>query len=492
MAIVVYLCLLGFFPPTATKMYEIFILHTICRHLKKAGKISSNIKVTQLENLQQSLVCEALKQLQFVAFDGLVNDKIVFTIEELLVLCKDDPTCYGLLQSTECYGVEEFGNSTQTFNFLHLGIQEYFAAKHVTMLPEHEVCILLKESFITVDDYNPQSKSVRLSNMWILYCGITSGQCNTLRRYLTIGDNQYQQHQSQDISVQNSELSAKSDFTTTAQTKKLAITLINSQVPVNKICGSFQQGLSYENRLFSTGTISQNILNRPVKVLYLFQCFQEAEDDVLCETLLKSVDDSVINVSGLTLLPQHVVSLGFFLSRSHRQWDVLRLSGCSIEDHGINILHQYLCGYTKERVGVRNVFLDQNRLTRASSYLISDIINHFHPCYVNLTNNDIDVKVISTAVITTRTVKVLVMYDNRITTQKSPAVADMIVCLKELHINYNKLGDHGAELLSKAIMNPNSLEVLAICNNSIGPTGTIAIANSAKRQQLNRGIVHGL
>ena len=41
MAIIVYLCLLGSLPPTATKMYESFILHTICRHLKRAGKISS-------------------------------------------------------------------------------------------------------------------------------------------------------------------------------------------------------------------------------------------------------------------------------------------------------------------------------------------------------------------------------------------------------------------------------------------------------------------
>ena len=144
MAIVVYLCFLGFFPQTATKMYEMFILHTICRHLKKAGKIPYDANITQLENFQQPLIYEALKQLQCVAFDGLVNDKLVFTVEELPILCKDDPTCYGLLQSTECYSVKEFGNPSQTLNFLHLGIQEYFAAKHVTTLPEDKVYALLK------------------------------------------------------------------------------------------------------------------------------------------------------------------------------------------------------------------------------------------------------------------------------------------------------------------------------------------------------------
>ena len=183
MAIIVYLCLLGSLPPTATKMYESFIINTIRRHLKKVG-ITDNNSVTQIENFP-CLICEALQQLQKVAFDGLLRDKIVFTVEELPVLCKDDPTCYGLLQSTECYSAEE-GTPTQSFNFLHLGIQEFLAAKFVTTLPEDAVYTLLKESFIiTDDDYDPDRKSVRLSNMWILYCGITSGQCKTLRHYLT-------------------------------------------------------------------------------------------------------------------------------------------------------------------------------------------------------------------------------------------------------------------------------------------------------------------
>ena len=133
MAIMVYLCLLGSLPPTATKMYESFILHTIYRHLKRVGKILSDSSVTQIDKFPQP-VCEALQQLQKVAFDGLEKDKIVFTVEELLLLCKEDPTCYGLLQSTECYSAEEVGTSTQSFNFLHLGIQEYFAAKYVTTL----------------------------------------------------------------------------------------------------------------------------------------------------------------------------------------------------------------------------------------------------------------------------------------------------------------------------------------------------------------------
>ena len=148
----------------------------ICCHLKRVGNTPNDTSVTQIKKFPQP-VCEVLQQLQKVAFNGLVNDRIVFTVEDLPVLCKDEPSCYGLLQLTECYSAEEIGTPTQSFNFLHLGIQEYFAAKYVTMLPEDDVYTLLKESFI-VTHSNQDSKSVRLSNMWILYCGITSGQCN--------------------------------------------------------------------------------------------------------------------------------------------------------------------------------------------------------------------------------------------------------------------------------------------------------------------------
>ena len=53
--------------------------------------------------------------------------------------CKDDPTCFGLLQSVQCYSSEQIGTPTLSFNFLHLGIQEYFAAQYVATLPESKV-----------------------------------------------------------------------------------------------------------------------------------------------------------------------------------------------------------------------------------------------------------------------------------------------------------------------------------------------------------------
>ena len=65
----------------------------------------------------------------------------------------------------------------------------------------------------------------------------------------------------------------------------------------------------------SSITISQDILDDHLKVLYLFQCFQEAQDDKLCEILSKSLGSGEIYLQEAALLPHEISSLGFFLSK---------------------------------------------------------------------------------------------------------------------------------------------------------------------------------
>ena len=337
MSIIVFLCMCqpDELPPTATKMYASFVLNIICHYLKRAGKIPEENIIKKLEQLPQE-VYTALQQMEKVAFNGLVGDKIVFTDEELPVLCKNDPTCYGILQSTECYSAEQIG-TTRSFNFLHLGIQEYFAAKYVTTLPKDKILTYLKESFIVTNgDANPDSKSIRLSNMWILYCGITSGKCKTLRHYLTTYSN----------TCANNEIHQKSDD-----------------------CDDFNP---HNQRISNTETISQDVLKDRVKVFYLFQCFQEAQDNVMCEVLSKLFDGGVINIVSHNLFPHQVVSLGFFLSRSHRKWKELNLCQCKIGDNGMSILNHYLCGDEANKQEIEKVNLGANDLTGASSHVIAD------------------------------------------------------------------------------------------------------------------------
>ena len=47
----------------------------------------------------------------------------------------------------------------------------------------------------------------------------------------------------------------------------------------------FKTATTSDQGISCTETISQDILKDPVKVIYLFQCFQEAQDKMLCEAL---------------------------------------------------------------------------------------------------------------------------------------------------------------------------------------------------------------
>ena len=211
--------------------------------------------------------------------------------------------------------------------------------------------------------------------------------------------------------------------TTTTSKQGNSIYNIDSQVTSEKMSGPSQQGSSSDQRISNTVTISQDVLKDPVKILYLFQCFQEAQNNELCETLSKSFDCGVIYMYYHRLLPHQVVSLGFFLSRSRRKWNKLNLSNCHIGDYGMNIIHQYLCGDKTNKQEITKINLDENDLTGASSHLIADIISHFQPHTLMLYSNNItNVRDISIAVVTTSTVKVLNMSNNGLTAQEAVAI----------------------------------------------------------------------
>ena len=515
MSIIVFLCMCqpDDLPPTATKMYASFILHTICHYLKIKGTIPQCETIERLEQFPP-VIRTALKQLEKVAFDGLLADKIVFTVENLPDLCKDDPSCYGLLQSTECYSVEEIGYPTQSFNFLHLGIQEYFAAKYLTTLPGRDVYrFLIETSFMTEidsklfardDEMLPMrdSDSVRFSNVWILYFGMTRGKCKILRQYLATYNPRV--HHSQDryrTTISHSHRSRISSWISSSVSSFMqfighsdgshdqmipAAANFDTMIPTASNFDTMIPTTPNFDSMIPTAsnfdTISQNILMDPLKVVYLFQCFQEAQDDELCEVLSKSFDGGDIDIQHYRFQSHQVVALGFFLSKSCRKWRTLNLSRCGIGDHGMSILHQYLCVDKASKQEITYINLVDNNLTGASSRLIGDIISHIQLHTLVLSCNNITNMRDISAAINNSTIRVLWISKNgNIISQDAIAISEMMICLEELDISYNTLGDHGAELLSYGITNTKTLKVLNIDHIDIGPSGMITIANAVAK-----------
>ena len=115
-----------------TKLYEIFILNSIKRHANIIGSDHSSIrKLNTFEKLPEPLQ-QQLSALSKLAYDGLVAEEIVFTIDDFHAAfpdCRDldiERNLLGLM--TAFKGFTSTGEEL-SYQFLHLLIQEFLAAK---------------------------------------------------------------------------------------------------------------------------------------------------------------------------------------------------------------------------------------------------------------------------------------------------------------------------------------------------------------------------
>ena len=115
-------------PATLTQLYEVFILHTLKHHAKKITQDPTIIEKIQeasdIQNLPQSVQTQ-LDSLSEMAFSGIDQDQLVFSNEELT---STNVLSLGLLNAIETFTIS---GSRKLFQFLHLTIQEFLAARHI-------------------------------------------------------------------------------------------------------------------------------------------------------------------------------------------------------------------------------------------------------------------------------------------------------------------------------------------------------------------------
>ena len=180
MVILIYLYEQGIpLPSNSAQLYNYFICLTICRHLAKSGHPLENI-IPDLANLPEPYNT-TLKQLSKLALEGINNNKLIFTLEEMKTICPRMEAIegalngFGLLQAVQHFALT---GKTMTFNFVHFSIQEFLAAYHITLLPTDEELQILKAKF-----WNDLH-----SNTFTMYTSLTSGQRSAFKRFLSGGD----------------------------------------------------------------------------------------------------------------------------------------------------------------------------------------------------------------------------------------------------------------------------------------------------------------
>ena len=400
-------------PTNSTGLYNLFICLTICRHLAKSG-ITLDEDIKDLNGFPQPYQT-IINQLSKFAFKALGNNQLVFTLAEIKKECPDIDKAingFGLLQVVEYAGRM---SKCLSFNFIHLSIQEFLAAYHVTTLsPSKELSILQK---------NFWNNSVYL-NMFDIYVALTSGQRPSFKRFL--------------------------------QQPSL----------MKKIKKLFTGGEG-------SGGVSKQLLEHKFKCLRLYRCFQEAGDTVMC----KSIEDTtqlgkqVIDLTSTRLSPSDVECLAIFLSSSsHKEWKQLNLDNCHIQDHGLQILQRGLRG---SDVTITELWLWGNDLTAVSSSAIGDLTISCRVETLYISGNNIDgeddrlYRIITDQ---SSMVEVLYMSDNNLSSNGAiklfTALSDGKK-LRKLGINHNNITDEACDAIIMAMKKNTSLVVLSMHHNPI-------------------------
>ena len=471
LAILLYLFQQGNLPETLTEMNESFILHTIYRHLERYGLTPSDT-VDKLENVPKPIL-DIVYKLSELAFEGLQQNKLVFTLDEIKQKCPSiNETVgaingFGLLQAVKHYSFKGAGITT-SFNFLHYTMQEYLAALHVSNLPSEQQSSLMEKTFWD-GHYN---------FMWMIFVGIVG---------------------------------------------------IKSDIFVNFVSNK-RRGYVRKSGI----RIAESILSDKRKRLHVFQCYMEAKNSKEAPNVISDMfKNGNVSIDKEKLLPHHISSLMTFMSNSSTQWKTLELTHCKITDVGMNVLEQFIlekistlecidlshnesspwglyCAYIRHcscdsltlggdygmkeyvneindslQINTKLQSLKLNNMTKEGVELIFEIIRTKKALQrLDLSNNtlsDDGAVTISDGLKSNNTLLKLNISYNNITYKGTKNITESIqvnTTLKNLDLSHNILSDDGATVISGFLKCKNCLLELNISHNAITDKGTKEIAEA--------------
>ena len=172
---VAIICLIFFhylkLPNRLTELYTLLCLRLILRHIvKRTPNVEQNKTLCSLNDLPGEISAE-FSQLCYIAYKGICNKKIIFSSADLhdVGIIENQISGLGLLlvaPSTSIYGMKK------SYNFLHMTLQEFCAAWHLSKFSteeQMELFIFYFNSKFARDRLNGINSDI----IWKFYSGIT-------------------------------------------------------------------------------------------------------------------------------------------------------------------------------------------------------------------------------------------------------------------------------------------------------------------------------
>ncbi|XP_064389838.1 NACHT, LRR and PYD domains-containing protein 14-like [Halichondria panicea] len=117
----------GTLPDTLTQLYEVFILYTVKHYKPDINEIQY---ANNIEDFPATII-DCLDSLCELAYTGMTQDKLVFKYKEVTQEFDTPTLSLGLLNLIETFNKKQ--TKAYYYQFLHLTIQEFLAARHLAL-----------------------------------------------------------------------------------------------------------------------------------------------------------------------------------------------------------------------------------------------------------------------------------------------------------------------------------------------------------------------
>ena len=433
LAMVIFLLRHANLPDTLTRINELFILRTIHHNLRERSKEYKKLSLNKLDDLPRE-VYDIVFSLSKLAYNGVQESKLEFTSEEIKQVCPGTNESlstmngFGLLQAVEHYDTSSAAEVTTSFNFLHYSMQEYMAAFYISTLSDNDqysAMVSVRPLHYALSAAQRQSTQVpsfwhnQFIFMWLMYIGITCGQAHAFILFL-----------------------GKSGFFPSTETAS------------NKL---------------------RNSLN-VMQILHLFQCFVEANNVKVCNTLLEHIfrDGNVCikdaTQSYIHLFSHHILSLKFFLTKSPKLYKSLEFANCFFLDDTINTLEEYFLMHPKKGSSIKNVHF-KNSYFVSNSRILGTIIKGGHVSNISIVNiGNCDISNVIESLGDNINLDALNIQQMQLTDDSIELLMQKLSSTKltSLNIANNVCTSSGIKSIANFVSKNSTLQFLNISNNIVG------------------------